>query len=189
MGQYDSVVADCRRLFLGKAKDYGVSWLVFRLPSLTDQIMIKARRIRRLEETEGVSRIPEGVDVEYRGILNYCVMAVIKLWYSEQIPQADRVLDGEETLDPLPLLEEFYGNVVSRTKGLLERKNHDYDEAWRDMRLSSITDQILVKLMRIKAIERNQGEVTISEGLDSHYSDILNYCAFALINLQAEAPK
>ncbi len=182
MIHYDRVISECRQIFLAKAKDYGISWIIFRLPSLTDQILIKARRIRRLEETGGVSMIPEGVEVEYQGILNYCVMALIKLWYPNKLPQADPILAGEDhQTDMIPLLNTLYGQVVDVTRQLMQRKNHDYGEAWREMRLSSMTDQILVKVMRIKAIEENHGEVKVSEGLDSQYSDILNYCVFSLI--------
>ncbi len=178
--EYDEVVSRCKKVFIDKLKDYGPSWLIFRLPSLTDQILIKAKRIRRLEELKGRSLIPENVDVEYIGILNYCVMALIKLWHAEQISSGDPFALTDLEIEH-SVFESLYGQVVARTKELMEKKNHDYGEAWRDMRIASITDQILVKIHRIKAIEDNDGRTLVSEQIDSQYSDILNYCVFALI--------
>jgi len=183
--EYDKIIAECKQLFLNKVSDYGPSWTLFRLPSLTDQILIKARRIRRLEELKGKSMIPEGIDVEYRGILNYCVMALIKLWFSEKIPSSDSFLAGNIEIDP-SVLENLYDRVVKRTKELMYRKNHDYGEAWKEMRVTSVTDQILVKIFRIKTIEGNKRELLISEDIDAQYSDILNYCVFALVKLRTQ---
>jgi len=179
---YDEIVAVCRQIFLDKTKDYGPSWVLFRLPSLTDQILIKAMRVRSLEELKGKSMVCEGVDSEYRGILNYCVMALIKLWFSADIPSSDSLLAGNIELD-LSIFGCLYNQVVERTKELMRKKNHDYGEAWKKMRLSSITDQILVKIYRIKTIEENEGELLTSEDIDAQYSDIINWCVFALINI------
>jgi len=197
--QYDEVVKSCKEIFLKKTQDYGESWRVLRLPSITDQIFIKTRRIRRLEELRGMHKIPESVDVEYIGILNYCVMALIKLSsvdISEQDIPVVRGLNPRTTGDiynnsawlanekSICELSKQYDAVIAKTKDLMERKNYDYGEAWRDMRLSSITDQILVKTLRIKQIEEHEGQVLVSEGLEAEYNDILNYCVFALIRLK-----
>jgi len=183
--EYDKIIVECKQLFLNKLSDYGPSWILFRLPSLTDQILIKAKRIRRLEELKGKSMIPESIDVEYRGILNYCVMALIKLWFSEKIPSSDSFLAGNIEVNP-SILENLYDQVVKRTKELMYRKNHDYGEAWKEMRITSITDQILVKIYRIKTIEGNKRKLLTSEDIDAQYSDILNYCVFALIKLRTQ---
>jgi len=183
--EYDKIIVECKQLFLNKLSDYGPSWILFRLPSLTDQILIKAKRIRRLEELKGKSMIPESIDVEYRGILNYCVMALIKLWFSEKIPSSDSFLAGNIEVNP-SILENLYDQVVKRTKELMYRKNHDYGEAWKEMRITSITDQILVKIYRIKTIEENKRRLLTSEDIDAQYSDILNYCVFALIKLRTQ---
>ncbi len=181
---YGEVVSHCKELYLAKLKDYGPSWVIFRLTSLTDQLLIKAKRIRRLEELQGKSLVSEGVDVEYKGILNYCVMALIKLWFNDKLPSMDILLNEKsQGLDEVQA-GELYDEVLKRTGELMSRKNHDYGEAWRDMRLPSITDQILVKIQRIRSIEQNKKKPMISEDIDSHYSDILNYCIFALIKLK-----
>ncbi|MFA4915730.1 MAG: DUF1599 domain-containing protein [Syntrophales bacterium] len=181
---YDGNIADCKQLFLNKVSDYGPSWILFRLPSLTDQMLIKAKRIRRLEELKGKSMIPESIDVEYRGILNYCVMALINLWFPGKIPLSDSCLAGTIVLEP-SVLKDLYDQVIRKTKELMYRKNHDYGEAWKEMRITSITDQILVKIYRIKAIEEHKKKLLASEDIDAQYSDILNYCVFALIKLKA----
>ena len=182
--QYDEVVKICKEIFLKKTQDYGESWRVLRLPSITDQIFIKARRIRRLEELQGMHKIPESVDVEYIGILNYCVMALIKLpsvdIAEQNIYNNSAWLANEKSICEL---SKQYDAVIAKTKDLMERKNYDYGEAWRNMRLSSITDQILVKTLRIKQIEEHAGQVLVSEGLEAEYNDILNWCVFALIRL------
>lgn len=183
--EYDDIIAECKQLFLNKAKDYGLSFLIFRFPSLADQILIKAKRIRRLEELKEESMIPEGIDVEYRGILNYCLIALIKLWFSKEMPAPDQVLQTNIQVD-LSVLESLYDRVIERTKELMSRKNHDYGEAWKEMKISSITDQILVKIYRIKTIEGNQRRLLTSEDIDAQYSDILNYCVFALIKLKSQ---
>jgi hypothetical protein len=171
--QYDSIIANCTDIFSKKMKDYGSAWRILRTSSLTDQIFIKAKRIRSIEE-KGLSKVEEGVEPEFIGIVNYCIMALIQLG-----------LNGSDELEIeadkcLRLHTEKFGDA----KSLMSDKNHDYDEAWRDMRISSLTDLILMKLLRIKQIEDNKGKTLISEGLDANYLDIINYAVFALIRLK-----
>ena len=168
--QYNAVIAICRELFMNKMKDYGRSWRILRLPSLTDQIFIKAQRIRNLQENE-VKKVDEGEKPEFIGIINYCIMALIQL---EKGVADQPDLSDKET-------EELYDKHVAITKNLMENKNHDYGEAWRDMRVSSLTDLILQKLLRVKSIENNKGDLLVSEGLDANYQDMINYAVFALI--------
>ena len=168
--EYDNVIATCRTLFINKMKDYGCAWRILRLPSLTDQIYIKAQRIRSLQENE-VRKIDEDETGEFIGIINYSIMALIQL----ELGVADQ-----------PDLEvakatELYDAKVKLTKDLMEDKNHDYGEAWRDMRVSSLTDLILQKLLRVKQIEDNKGKTLVSEGIDANYQDMINYSIFALI--------
>lgn len=170
--QYDAVIDVCRAIFLKKIKDYGTSWRILRPMSLTDQIFIKAQRIRTLEQT-GVSRVGEGIEDEFRGIINYAVIALIQIDLSDQAPLN---LSAERSL-------ELYNARINTVKQLMMNKNHDYGEAWRDMRVSSFTDLILMKLLRVKQIEENDGITLISEGIDSHYMDMINYSVFALIKL------
>lgn len=172
--QYDAVIHSCRALFKKKAKDYGTAWRILRLPSLTDQIFIKAQRIRGLQENE-VSKIAEGEEEEFIGIINYAVMALIQL-QKGVVSQPD--LAAEEAL-------QLYDAQVAITKKLMEDKNHDYGEAWRDMRVSSLTDLILQKLLRVKEIEDNMGKTLVSEGVDANYQDMINYAVFAMIHLGA----
>ena len=170
--EYDAVVAKCKNIFSKKMRDYGSAWRILRLPSLTDQIFIKAQRIQTLEE-KGQSKVGEGVYDEYLGIVNYCIMAQIQI----------DLAGNKEVELPLEVGEKLYDEKVEITKSLMQRKNHDYGEAWRDMRLGSLTDLILMKLYRIKQIEDNQGRTEISEGIDANYQDIMNYALFALIKL------
>ncbi|MEG9328568.1 DUF1599 domain-containing protein [Salinimicrobium catena] len=170
--QYDAVVEECRSLFIKKMKDYGCAWRILRLPSLTDQIFIKAQRIRGLQENE-VRKVDEGEVPEFIGIINYSVMALIQL---ERGVAAQPDLSTEE-------VSELYDKVIKKTKKLMEDKNHDYGEAWRDMRVSSLTDLILQKLLRIKQIEDNQGKTLVSEGISANYEDMINYAVFALIHI------
>ncbi len=171
--QYDEAVAGCRNIFIKKVKDYGTSWRILRLESLTDQIFIKAQRIRTIEQN-GSSKVNEGVEDEFRGIINYAVIALIQI-------------DMQES-DPLNLDEDLalklYNTKIDGVKKLMLNKNHDYGEAWRDMRVSSFTDLILMKLLRVKQIEENDGKTLISEGVASHYMDMINYSVFALIKLR-----
>ncbi|MCL6265149.1 DUF1599 domain-containing protein [Flagellimonas myxillae] len=170
--QFDAVINTCRELFLKKTKDYGTAWRILRLPSLTDQIFIKAQRIRSLQQNE-VRKVDEGEQSEFVGIINYAIMALIQL-QKGVAEQPD--LDEAEAI-------ALYDKEVLTAKTLMENKNHDYGEAWRDMRVSSLTDLILQKLLRVKQIEDNQGETLVSEGIDANYQDIINYAVFALIHL------
>lgn len=169
---YDAIISNCQSIFEKKTKDYGTAWRILRLPSITDQIMIKAQRIRTIQE-KGEKRVAENIDTELLGIINYSIMALIQL----SLP-ADAPLEiTYEELAP------HYNEVIQKTKSLLDAKNHDYGEAWRDMRLGSIIDIILMKLLRVKRIEDNQGNTLISEGVISNYQDIINYSVFALLKL------
>jgi len=173
--QFENVIALCRDVFLKKMKDYGFAWRILRTPSLTDQIYIKASRIRSIE-SKGVSKVGEGSIPEFIGIINYSIMALIQL----ELGVAD-----EEDLEEKTGLD-FYNKYVTEAQKLLLDKNHDYDEAWRNMRVSSLTDIILMKLLRVKQIEDNDGKTSVSEGLDANYFDIINYAVFALIQLTEE---
>lgn len=184
INQYDHIINLCRELFLKKARDYGTSWRIMRLPSVTDQLFIKAKRIRTLEET-GHSKVGEGIDSEYIGIVNYCIIAMIQL---ELSPLLDNHSHGagetEETDLTYEKVAEYYDRAVQETKDLMLAKNHDYGEAWRDMRMESLTDMILMKLHRTKEIENNKGKTLVSEGVKANYQDMMNYAIFALINLK-----
>ncbi len=171
--QYDAVTAVCKDLFLKKTKDYGTAWRVLRTSSLTDQLFIKARRIRNIEET-GIQKVEDNVENEYIGLVNYSIMAMIQLALPEKAPL--ELAPGEA--------EALYDEAISKTRSLMMDKNHDYGEVWREMRLSSLTDLILMKLLRIKQIEDNEGQTLISEGLEANYMDIVNYAIFALIKLE-----
>ena len=168
--EYDKVIAVCRELFSKKMKDYGSAWRILRLPSLTDQIFIKAQRIRSLQENE-VRKVDEDETGEFIGIINYCIMALIQLELGVADQPDLRVAKAVE----------LYEAKIALTKQLMEDKNHDYGEAWRDMRVSSLTDLILQKLLRVKQIEDNQGKTIVSEGIDANYQDMINYSVFALI--------
>jgi hypothetical protein len=168
--EYDGVISVCRNLFANKMKDYGSAWRILRLPSLTDQIFIKAQRIRSLQENE-VRKIDEDETGEFIGIINYSVMALIQL---------DLGVADQPDLDAAKAVE-LYDAKISLTKELMLAKNHDYGEAWRDMRVSSLTDLILQKLLRVKQIEDNKGKTLVSEGIDANYQDMINYAVFALI--------
>lgn len=170
--EYDSVITVCKTLFLKKTKDYGTAWRILRLASITDQIFIKAQRIRTLEEKK-VSKVGEDITSEYIGIVNYCVIAMLQLDLTEADP-------NEMDVD---LVESLFDKRVNETKELMFAKNHDYGEAWRDMRISSLTDLILMKILRVKQIEDNLGQTVVSEGVKANYQDMLNYAIFALIKL------
>lgn len=170
--EYTKVMNVCRDIFLKKTKDYGTAWRILRPSSLTDQLFIKAQRIRTIQET-GENKVGENIEDEFRAIVNYCIMAIIQLLEKEL---KNIELDSETaTL--------LYDKYVNEAASLMERKNHDYGEAWRDMRVSSLTDLILMKILRIKQIEDNNGQTLISEGIDANYFDMLNYSVFALIHL------
>jgi hypothetical protein len=168
--QYKDIINNCRDLFQKKTKDYGTAWRILRTSSLTDQIFIKAQRIRTIQDT-GENKVGEDIENEFVGIINYCVMAQLQL----ELPVNDRL--------ELPLEEvvKLYDEKAEETFQLMLQKNHDYGEAWRDMRVSSLTDLILMKLLRVKQIEDNKGSTLVSEGIDANYQDMLNYAVFALI--------
>ncbi|WP_298499629.1 DUF1599 domain-containing protein [uncultured Algibacter sp.] len=170
--QYDAVIDTCKSLFIKKMSDYGSAWRILRLPSLTDQIFIKAQRIRGLQQNE-VQKVDEGQESEFIGIINYCVMALIQL--DKGVVEQPDMSTNEAT--------KLYEEKVAVTKQLMEDKNHDYGEAWRDMRVSSLTDLILQKLLRVKQIEDNKGKTLVSEGIDANYQDMINYAVFAMIHL------
>lgn len=173
--QYDDVIDSCKSLFINKMKDYGSAWRILRLPSLTDQIFIKAQRIRGLQQND-IRKVDEGEVSEFIGIINYCIMALIQL-DKGVVEQPDLTVD--EAI-------ELYNEKVSLTKQLMQDKNHDYGEAWRDMRVSSLTDLILQKLLRVKQIEDNSGKTIVSEGIDANYQDMINYAVFALIHINED---
>ena len=170
--QYDKAIEKCRNIFTLKVKDYGTSWRIMRLASLTDQIYIKANRIRTIEDGV-VQKVDEGIEPEFIGLVNYCIIALIQL----ELGVSDQLeLPIEETL-------KLYDKYIDQTKELMLAKNNDYGEAWREMRVSSLTDLILQKLLRVKQIEDNQGKTLVSEGIDANYQDMINYAIFALIHL------
>ena len=171
--EYDAVISDCRALFLKKMEDYGCAWRILRLPSLTDQIFIKAQRIRGLQQNK-VQRVEEGAAGEFIGIINYCIMALIQI--ERGITEQPDLSNEETVLD--------YDSKIAQTKQLMLDKNHDYGEAWREMRVSSLTDLILQKLLRVKQIENNAGLTLVSEGIDANYQDMINYAVFSLIHLK-----
>lgn len=176
--QYLQIIQKNREIFIQKTKDYGTSWRIARPSSLTDQLFIKANRIRTLQETKE-NKVGEGIDGEFGAIINYCVMAIIQVRYSDNISLE---LSENEAL-------KLYNEVVDESFALMEMKNHDYGEAWRDMRVSSLTDMILMKILRIKQIEDNDGQTLISEGVEGNYFDMLNYAVFALIHLSEKDEK
>ena len=167
--EYEEIMAYCRALFAKKNKDYGSSWRIMRLPSITDQIYIKAQRIRTIQD-KGSQKVEDGITEEFVGIINYCVMALIQI-----------DLQGANTELPVEKLTNLYDHQVDKVQQLLFNKNHDYGEAWREMRVSSMTDIILMKLLRIKQIEDNQGVTLVSEGIRAGYQDMINYAVFCLI--------
>ncbi len=170
--QFDTALDSCRKVFTAKMLDYGTAWRILRTTSITDQIYIKASRIRSIEE-KGESKVDEGIRSEFVGMINYSVMALIQL---ELGAAEDARMDND-------IVGAKYDSYVVMARNLMADKNHDYGEAWRQMRISSLTDIILMKLLRIKQIEDNNGLTLMSEGLDANYLDIINYSAFALIML------
>lgn len=168
--EYDNIIAICRKLYTNKMQDYGSAWRILRLPSLTDQIFIKAQRIRSLQEND-IRKVNEDETGEFIGIINYSVMALIQL---------DLGVADQPDLNP-EQATQWYDVKIKKTKELMENKNHDYGEAWREMRVSSLTDLILQKILRVKQIEDNKGMTIVSEGIDANYQDMINYAVFALI--------
>lgn len=175
LAQYDAVVAECLGLFAKKAHDYGTAWRILRVPSLTDQILIKTQRIRTLQQV-GESKVGEGVRPELIGIINYAAMALV---------QMDRGVVDAPDMTAEHAIEEV-STRISEARALMQRKNHDYGEAWRNMRVSSLVDLIMMKLLRIKQIEDNEGSTMVSEGIDAGFLDIVNYGVFAMIQLEAD---
>ncbi len=171
--QFDEVIRKAREIFIKKMKDYGSAWRVLRMPSFTDQMYIKASRIRQLQEAKE-QKVDEGQASEFLGLINYAAMALIQL---------DKGIAEQPDMD-LDTAVKLYDEKIAQAKSLMEAKNHDYGEAWRDMRISSITDLIIQKLYRVKQIEENQGKTHISEGVDANYLDIINYAVFALILME-----
>jgi hypothetical protein len=173
LDEYNQVIKRCKEVFEKKTTDYGTAWRILRLPSITDQIFIKAQRIRSIQE-KGLQKVPDDVISEFVGIINYCIIALIQI----------RLTDVSDEELPRQRVMDLYEITVNETMELLNRKNHDYDEAWRDMRVSSMTDIILMKLFRIKQIEDHEGKTIISEGVRANYQDIMNYAVFCLIKLK-----
>jgi hypothetical protein len=176
--QYDTVVSQCKDIFLKKMEDYGTAWRILRVSSITDQIFIKAQRVRSIEE-KGIQKVEEGIDSEFRGIINYCIIALIQLEKNNENDSSLEMTSSE--------VIHHFDKHIDEAKRLMENKNHDYGEAWRDMRVSSMTDLILMKILRIKQIENRNGMTLVSEGVAANYYDMLNYATFALIKL-SEVP-
>ena len=173
--EYKEVIGTCKTLFEKKTRDYGTAWRILRLPSITDQIFIKAQRVRSIQE-KGAQKVSDPIRDEFVGIINYCVIALIQMQLGESGQMEMKFED----------LETYYDQAVDETFQLLQNKNHDYGEAWRDMRVTSITDIILMKLLRVKQIEDNAGKTLVSEGVKANYQDMINYAVFALIKLNEE---
>jgi hypothetical protein len=174
--QFDQVIGRCKDIFLKKNADYGTSWRILRLSSITDQIFIKATRIRGIE-TSGKHEVDEGIEPEFIGIVNYGILGLIQMQLNDQDPIE---LEAART-------EALYTQTVKAVKDLMLKKNADYGEVWRSMRVSSFTDIILMRIMRIRQIEDNEGQTQVSEGIDANYMDMINYAIFALIKLQEKA--
>ncbi|GAB7087233.1 DUF1599 domain-containing protein [Marinifilum fragile] len=172
--QYNHIIEICTDIFTKKMQDYGTAWRILRPSSMTDQIYIKAQRIRSIE-TKGTSKIEDDIRSEFIGIVNYAIMGIIQL----ELGTSDEEMDHDKAL-------ELYQKYFKEAKELMEAKNHDYDEAWRSMRVSSFTDLILMKINRTKQIEDNQGKTIISEGIDANYFDMINYSVFGLIKIEFE---
>jgi hypothetical protein len=170
--EYQQIIAECRHLFEKKTQDYGTSWRIMRLPSITDQIYIKARRIRSIQE-KGTQKVADDIKGEFIGIINYSVIALLQIKWA----------DDDRTEMPIAEVLQGYDEAIKHNIDLLSNKNHDYDEAWRYMRVSSMTDIILMKLLRIKQIEDNLGQTSVSEGVSAGYQDMINYAVFCLILL------
>ena len=172
--EYDVASAKCKDIFIKKMKDYGCAWRILRLSSLTDQIFIKAQRIRSIE-MKGSQKVGEDIRNEFIGIVNYSIIALIQL---------EKGIAEQPDMENEEVQKLYTKNTITESKELMKSKNHDYGEAWRDMRVSSLTDLILQKLLRVKQIEDNQGKTLISEGIDANYFDMINYSIFALIKLK-----
>lgn len=178
IAQFDTVAGKCLDIFQAKTQDYGVAWRILRPSSLTDQIYIKANRIRSIDEHKN-HKIAEGIEPEFQGIVNYSIMALIQL---EKGASDTPDMTAAQAL-------QLYREHLQASRELMVNKNHDYGEAWRNMKISSITDIILMKILRIKQIEDNQGVTMVSEGLEANYQDIINYALFALIKTEESKAK
>ncbi len=174
--QYDSVIQKCRAVFINKNADYGTSWRIMRISSIIDQIYIKANRIRTIEDN-GTMKVNEGIEPEFMGIINYCIMGLIQL----------ELVDNKQMDLPQETIAMLYDKYVSQTKTLMEEKNHDYGEVWRDMLVTTFTDMQLMRIQRMKQILDNKGKTIASEGIDSNLMDMINYSVFALIKLSASS--
>ncbi len=175
ISEYKEVIKACKEVFEKKTHDYGTAWRVLRLPSITDQIMIKAQRIRSIQE-KGIQKVDEDISNEFVGIVNYCIMAMMQM---ELHVELSFEMEFSE-------IEPLYDKMVEDTISLHENKNHDYDEAWREMRISSMTDIIMMKILRVKQIEDNKGKTIASEGIKANYQDMMNYAVFCLIKLKSQ---
>ena len=174
ISEYKEVIKACKEVFEKKTRDYGTAWRILRLSSITDQIMIKAQRIRSIQE-KGFQKVDDDIPNEFLGIVNYCVMAIMQM----ELPHDTTTEMSFEEIEPL------YDKEVNETISLHKDKNHDYDEAWREMRVSSMTDIILMKILRVKQIEDNEGKTLMSEGIKANYQDMMNYAVFCLIKLKS----
>ena len=170
--QYDAVIGKCRTVFLNKNADYGTSWRIMRVSSIIDQIYIKANRIRTIEDN-GTMMVNEGIEPEFMGIINYCIMGLIQL----------ELVESKEMDLNIIVIEKLYDKYVFQTKTLMEEKNHDYGEVWRDMLVTTFTDMMLMRVQRMKQILDNKGKTIASEGIESNLMDMINYSIFALIKL------
>jgi hypothetical protein len=170
--QYDAVIHKCRTVFINKNADYGTSWRIMRISSIIDQIYIKANRIRTIEDN-GTMKVNEGIEPEFMGIINYCIMGLIQL----------ELVDNKQMDLPQETIATLYDKYVLQTKTLMEEKNHDYGEVWRDMLVTTFTDMLLMRIQRMKQILDNKGKTIASEGIDSNLMDMINYSVFALIKL------
>ena len=170
--QYDDVIQKCRAVFINKNADYGTSWRIMRISSIIDQIYIKANRIRTIEDN-GTMKVNEGIEPEFMGIINYCIMGLIQL----------ELVDNKQMDLPQETIATLYDKYVLQTKTLMEEKNHDYGEVWRDMLVTTFTDMQLMRIQRMKQILENKGKTIASEGIDSNLMDMINYSVFALIKL------
>ena len=186
--QFDMVFDYCFDLFQKKNEDYGPTWLLYRYTSLNDEIWRKAKRIRTLEEHNDQALIPEGRDVEYVGVINYCMMFLIRLKNLPGIPSMEKTMEDLSAIDSVDkrLLFDAYQTEASEIRDLLKRKNTDYGNAWQSMSIHSMTDQVLIRVYRMKSILEHGGECAVSEGVDAQLHDIINYCVFALIKMDTE---
>lgn len=203
--KYDALINECKEIFMSKFDEYGPSWLLFRLPSIIDQIFIKIKRIRKLDELGGEGKVPEGMEIEYKGIINYCIIALMMLRNRGDFPSPEKFLHSGEVRDIVvdrALMESIYDKTVQKVRETMLVKNHDYGEAWKDITLQSINDLILVKVYRIFNIlsvaSENAGKNRVKPAeiweklsesqeeveVDTHLEDILNYCAFALMKMK-----